>query len=79
MKNLIIDNEIAFDNEEDAIKVAQILMKQSYVVMLSKEEDLIIINYCYSTFTDRNDVVFLNRDDFYDNFCELTEEENENE
>ena len=78
MKNLIINNEIAFDNEEDAIKVAQILMKQFYVVMLSKEEELTIVNYCYSTLTDRNDVVFLSRDDFYDNFCELVEEENEN-
>lgn len=79
MKNLIINNEIAFDNEEDAIKVAQILMKQFYVVMLSKEEDLTILNYCYSSFADRNDVVFMERDTFYDNFCELSEEENENE
>ena len=51
-------NELGFKNEEDAMKVASILLNNFYVVMLSKEENLTIVNYEYSHLSDRNDVIF---------------------
>ena len=40
-------------------------MEEDYVVMLSKEENLYIINYIWSSnYADRNDVVFASRENF---------------
>ena len=61
-------NEIAFDNHENAMKVAQMLLDEHYVVMLSREENLFILNYEYSHFCDRNDVVFMRKDEFEEEF-----------
>ena len=51
-------NELAFDTFEDAMTVAKILIKNDYIVMLSKEESLIILNYEWSPHGNRNYVVF---------------------
>lgn len=52
-------NELAFNRLDSALKVAEFLLDNDYVVMLSKEEDLTILNFEYSEFCDRNDVVFM--------------------
>ena len=58
-------NELVFDCYEAAIYVAMILLKYGhYVVMLSREEQLWIVNYQYSDTCNRNDVVFMSREDF---------------
>lgn len=57
-------NEIACDNWEDAVKIAKLLLKNDYVVMLSREEELTIINYEWSNYCDRNNVVFQHLDTF---------------
>lgn len=62
-------NEIAFKNHEDALKVAEILLKEDYVVMLSYEENLIIVNYLWShNGADRNDVVFMDKFEYGEEF-----------
>ena len=57
-------NELAFANEDGAMTVARILMNEDYVVMLSKEENLTIVNFEYSQYSDRNGVVFMSRDEY---------------
>lgn len=59
-----MENEIAVHDKEVALKIIDLLVDQAYVVMLSREENLYIINYLYSQYSDRNDVVFMNREDF---------------
>ena len=59
----VTDNEIAVDNLADAITIQEVLLKQDYVVMISKEEQLYIINYIWSSHNaDRNDVCFQDRE-----------------
>ena len=64
----VTDNEIAFANSEDAFKVAETLLKNGYVVMVSKEEHLTIVNYLWTSYSeaDRNEVCFQNRDSVED-------------
>lgn len=62
----ITDKEIAVKCYDDAVAIAETLMENKYVVMLSKEENLYIINYIYSEYCDRNDVVFINREEMED-------------
>ena len=53
-----------------------ILLKYGhYVVMLSREEELWIVNYQYSDTCNRNDVVFMSREDFEEKYCEIVEGE----
>lgn len=68
-------NELAFETAEAAFETArQMLTEGHYVVMLSREEQLWILNYEYSDLNDRNDVVYMRRDEFYEKFCEMEEE-----
>ena len=65
MLNEFCRNELTFENHENAFKVAEMLMEDGYVVMLSREASLIIINYEWSErHSNRNDMVFMLREDF---------------
>ena len=67
-------NELVFDCYEAAIYAAMILLKYShYVVMVSREEELWIVNYQYSDTCSRNDVVFMSREDFEEDYCKYGE------
>ena len=58
-------NEIAFKNHKNGLVVAKALLDEDYVVMLSYEEQLLIINYEWSERgANRNDVVFMRRDEY---------------
>ena len=70
----MLKNEMAFYNRDNAMKVAQILLEEKYIVMLSKEEDLTIVNFEFSWDCDRNDVVFMNKDEYYEEFDKFREE-----
>ncbi len=63
-------NELAFRNHESGFDVAKALIKEHYVVLLSYEEDLLIVNWEYSPKSNRNDVVFMSREDFEEEFFE---------
>lgn len=67
-------NEIAVSDKEAAMKIANILVDEEYCVMLSREEDLYIINFEYSEFSDRNNVVFMDKPSFEQKFKEIIEE-----
>ena len=59
----ITNNEIAVSNFDDAMKMTNILLANDYVVAISREEKLYIINYVWSpNGADRNDVCFQSRE-----------------
>jgi len=59
-------NELAFKNHDSACAVARALLAEEYVVMLSKEEDLIILNYEWAADANRNEVVFMSQEEFFE-------------
>lgn len=72
------DKELAFDNHEQGLMVANALIEEGYVVMLSLEEELLILNYEMSEGgSNRNDVVFMLREDFEDKYEYIYDEEGE--
>ena len=62
------NNELAFKNYEKGLLVAKALLDEHYVVLLSYEENLLIINWEYSPESNRNDVVFMNREEFEEEY-----------
>ena len=65
--NLIPEQEIACHSFANAENIAEILLDEGYVVMISKEEKLYIVNYIWSANcgeANRNDVVFVNREEY---------------
>lgn len=68
-------NEIAFESRENCMEVARILVEEDNVVLISREEDLWILNFVYSEHSDRNDVVFMPQDEFYNKYIEIDGEE----
>ena len=74
----MLRNEIAFRNDGDGLRVAQILLNEGYVVMLSYEENLLIVNYEWSEhYSNRNDVIFMHRSEFEQKYCELVDVDEE--
>ena len=69
-------NEIAFKNHDRGLEVAKALLDESYVVLLSYEDSLLIVNYEWSeNNADRNDVVFMPRWELEKNYEQLIKEE----
>jgi len=59
----ITNNEIALHGIGDAFNIAKVLLDNGYVAMISKEENLFIVNYVWSpNNADRNDVCFQSRE-----------------
>ena len=75
-ERLIPDNHMACDSYEDACKVAEILMKNGNVVMISREEQLYILNWewTWNVGANRNEVVFMERGNFELQLDELLED-----
>lgn len=68
------NSELAFETAEAAFEtVRQMLTDGHYVVMLSREEQLWIVNYEYSDLCDRNDMVFMARERFEQDYCCVTD------
>ena len=67
-------NELVFNTLDAAFAVAKILLENgSYVVMLSREDQFWIVNYEYSELNNRNDVVFMSREEFDEKCVEASE------
>lgn len=67
-------SEIAVQSKESALKIVDILVDEEYCVMLSREESLYVINYEYSEYSDRNNVIFMDRGTFEQKFEEIIKE-----
>lgn len=61
-------NELAFTDEKSALEVARILLKEDYVVMLSLEEQLTILNFEWAPNADRNDMIFMSKENFEESY-----------
>ena len=66
---------MTFKDKENVEAVVSALLQEEYVVMLSREDEFIIINYLYADNSDRNEVVFMSRDTFEDNFYEVEDDD----
>lgn len=64
--------EIVINDYYDATTIAEILMNNDYVVMMSREENLYILNVIWSAGCNRNDVVFMDRGEFEEKYIEVT-------
>ena len=61
--NYLTSNELALRSFEDVSQVIESLVNNGYVVMVSREENLWIINYEWTNNeSDRNDIVFILRE-----------------
>jgi len=59
----ITNNEIALNSAEEAFNLAKTLLNNGYVTMISREENLFIVNYIWSPpDADRNGVCFLDKE-----------------
>lgn len=63
--------EIVIDSHEDVAELARILLDNGYAVLLTREEDLTIINYIWAegyncNEANRNNIVFCTREDMYE-------------
>lgn len=85
-EELLPRTELVFDNFEDAMSVLKSAVRSDdehsgdYCVLVSREENLYVLNFLYAQCSDRNDVVFMDRgifDEFYHNkiYDEETDED----
>jgi len=66
--------EFAFKNHDRGFKVAKMLLDEGSVVMLSYEEEFLILSWEFSEHgADRNDVVFMQRDEYEEELDELAD------
>ena len=74
----MMENEIAFETSEAAFATAKAMLEDGhYVVMMSREEDLWVLNYEFSEYCNRNDVVFMSREDFETEYFSRSDEDDE--
>ena len=67
-------NELAFTDYDRGFDVARALLDEDYIVMLSYEEEFLILTYEFSEHgADRNDVVLMRRDEYEEDLDELSE------
>lgn len=71
-------DEIAIHDKNAALQIVNILVDEEYCVMISREEDLYVINYIYSEYSDRNNVVFMNKEEFDTDYYQRISEDNDN-
>ena len=69
-------NELVFKNHSRGLGVAKALLDEGNVVMLSYEEEFLVLNWEYGEdgYADRNCVVFMQRDELEDRFDEQYED-----
>ena len=62
-------SELVFETPEAAFAVVKVMPEDGhYVCMVSREEMFWIVNYLYSDLCNRNDAVFMSREDFEEDY-----------
>ena len=69
-------HELVFKNHENGFKVAKMLLDEGNVVLLSYEEELLVLNWewCESGYADRNEVVLMPKWEFEEKYCEIVDD-----
>lgn len=62
LKKYLVKEEIAVNTYEQAAELVKILLDNDYCAMISREEQLWIVNWIWSPNADRNGVIFLSRE-----------------
>ena len=63
----VTNNEIVVKSFANAETLAELLLDEGYVVMISKEEKFYVVNYIWSPrYANRNDVCFQSRENVED-------------
>ena len=76
----MMEHEIVVETAATAFQIAELLLTDGhYVVMVSREEQLWIINYEYSDLCNRNDVVFMPREVFEEEYFSRKDFEDDTE
>ena len=70
-------NELVFKNHSRGLGVAKALLDEGNVVMLSYEEEFLVLNWEYGEdgYADRNCVVFMQKWEFEEKYCEIVDED----
>ena len=69
-----MSNELAFTDYDRGFDVARALLDEGYIVMLSYEEEFLILNYEFSEHNaNRDDIVFMRHDEYEEDLDELSE------
>ncbi len=70
-------NELVFKNHSRGLGVAKALLDEGNVVMLSYEEEFLVLNWEYGEdgYADRNCVIFMQRWEFDEKYCEIVDED----
>lgn len=68
-------NQIVLDTKEQAQTVAEILLENNNIVMVSREEEFYVLNWIFSFDSQphRSNVVFMALDEFEERFYEREE------
>lgn len=62
LEKFLEQEALAFHSFEEAAAVQKILLENGYCVMMSREENLWLLNWVWTEqFADRNGVIFINR------------------
>ena len=69
-------NELVFKNHSRGLGVAKALLDEGNVVMLSYEEEFLVLNWEYGEdgYADRNCVIFMQEWEFEEKYCEIVNE-----
>jgi hypothetical protein len=66
-------NELAFKNHSRGLGVAKALLDEGNVVMLSYEEEFLILNWEWCE-ADRGEIVFMPHWEFDEKYCEIVDD-----
>lgn len=69
-------HELIFKNHDNGFKVAKMLLDEGNVVMLSYEEEFLVLNWewCECGYADRNEVVFMPKWELEEKYCEIVDD-----
>ncbi len=69
-----MEKELVFHSIEAAQNVIKTLIEEGYVCMLSMEENLYIVNFIWADNANRNEVVFMEREIYEEEFTKARKE-----
>lgn len=72
VKKYLPQDCLVFDSYEAAAEVQKILLDNNYCVLMTREEHFFCLNWILSEYSDRRDVLFMEREYYdweWDKFC----------
>ena len=73
LEKTIEQQGLLFNSYAEATEVQKILLENEYCTMISKEDDLWLLNWVWSPCANRRGVIFIDSDHFDDEWYKFTE------